>query len=468
MSGPKHHCGLFGVFGHPEAARLTYYGLYAQQHRGQESAGIASTDRTRIVSHRAMGLVFDVFKERVLQDLTNPVAVGHVRYSTTGSSHIANAQPLVANCSRGQIAVAHNGNLVNAPKLRAEYEARGAIFHTTTESEIVIHMLADTTRRKLKDALFHTLRTIKGSFSLLILVPGKMIAIRDPHGIRPLCIGKLDDAWIFASETCALDQVHAKYIRDVKPGEAVFVDENGLSSEMYIPTEEIKPAYCIFEHVYFARPDSYIYGENVHKLRERMGRQLARETGVDADIVVAVPDSGRSAAFGYAKESGIAIDRGFIRNHYVGRTFIQPLQKQRSEGVELKLNVVREVVQGKRVVVVDDSIIRGTTSRSRARLLYQAGAKEVHVRIACPPHRHPCFFGIDFPNPEELVAHNKTVEDIRDILGVDSMAYLSLEGMLKCTANPSEHYCTACFTGDYPEEVPKVMDKFSYESVRIV
>jgi amidophosphoribosyltransferase len=445
----KEFCGLFGIYGSPEAAHLTYLGLYALQHRGEESAGIVVTDGQRLTHQKGMGLVSDVFDEDKLARLSGSAAIGHVRYSTTGSSNLNNTQPLVVTYAGGPLAVAHNGNLVNSQVLRESYEARGSIFQTTTDSEVIVHLMADPANLNRDDAIARALREIKGAYSLLFLTPSAMIAARDPHGWRPLVLGRLDDAWVVASETSAFDLVGVEFIREVEPGEIVIIDDDGIRSEWITPKGSVTPAHCIFEQVYFARPDSFMFGDNVHAVRKRFGAQLAREHAVDADIVVSVPDSGNSAAMGYAEESGIPLERGFIRNHYVGRTFIKPGADSRAAGVQIKLNIVKDVVKDKRVVVIDDSIIRGNTSRARIKQLRDAGAKEVHFRISCPPTLSPCFYGIDFPTTTELIAANKTLDEIRDHLELDSIGYLSLEGMLSCVSQPETHYCTACWTGNY-------------------
>ncbi|MFA5866138.1 MAG: amidophosphoribosyltransferase [Phycisphaerae bacterium] len=467
MTVGKDYCGVFGIV-HPEASELAYLGIFSLQHRGQESAGIATCNGDHIKCHKAMGLVGQVFNEEIITKLHNPMAIGHVRYSTTGSSHIANAQPLVAEYSQGQIAIAHNGNLINAPLLRHTYEQKGHIFHTTSDTEVIVHLLAKPEHVELPDPLGHVLSHLQGSFSLVILVPGKVIAARDPFGIRPLSIGKLDGHYCVASETCAFDVIGAKYVRDVEPGEIVEIDQHGLKSRYFISPEQreaegIKPAHCIFEHVYFADPASDVFGFNVHTTRFKLGQQLAREHPASADAVIAVPDSGRCAAMGYSNISGIRYCRGFVRSHYVGRTFIQPSQKLRDLSVKMKLNVIRQSVDGKRVVVVDDSIVRGTTTRGKMRALREKGAKEIHLRISSPPIRWPCYFGVDFPTAKELIAHERTVEDIRKFLEVDSVGYISVEGLLGCMELPPDHFCTACFTGQYPIPVDPQVGKFSLE-----
>jgi len=461
----KENCGLCGVYGTKEAALKTFYGLYALQHRGQESAGIVSTDGRDFREYRSMGLVAEVFSRRILEKLENPVAIGHVRYSTTGSSSILNAQPFVAKYLGGKIAVAHNGNLVNAANLRHEFESNGSIFQTTMDTEIIVHLMAKLNHLSKQDQLLYCLKHLKGAFSLLILTSNEMIGVRDKNGWRPLILGRVDGGYCLASETTVFDLIGAKFVREVEPGEVIVIDDNGTRSLRYCSEEEISPSYCIFEHIYFARPDSNIFGDNNHKFRMRLGSALAREHPVCADIVIAVPDSGSSAALGYSLASGIPLDHGFVRNHYIGRTFIQPQQSMRDLSVEIKLNVNRTVVAGKRVIVVDDSLIRGTTSRKRINSLRQAGAKEVHMRISCMPTKFPCYFGIDFPDPKELIANRMSIEEIRKHLNLDSLAYQSEEGMLSVVKHPKKHYCTACFTGRYPIPVNEPLDKLAMERV---
>ncbi len=464
MVDAKDSCGVFGIV-HPEAVKLTYLGTFALQHRGQESAGIASANEEYIICYKNMGLVSQVFNEEILEKLKNPCAIGHVRYSTTGSSIPINAQPLVAEYSQGQIAIAHNGNIINAPLLRKEYENNGHIFHTTCDTEVIIHLLAKPEHIEKSDPLGHVLRHLQGAFSLVILRPGVVIAARDPFGIRPLCIGELDGYYCVASETCAFDVIGAKYIRDVEPGEIIEIKEKKLYSRFYIDKQKngLKPAHCIFEHIYFSDPASYVFGFNVHTTRMALGRRLAQECPAEANIVISVPDSGRCAALGYSDYSGIPYARGFVRSHYVGRTFIQPSQAMRDLSVKMKLNPIKDCVRGKRVVVVDDSIVRGTTTRSKMRALRDAGAKEIHLRVSSAPIRWPCYYGVDFPTREELIAHDKTVEQIRDFLEVDSLGYLSLEGMLACMKLPKDHFCTACFSGKYPVPVDLQVGKFALE-----
>ena len=457
---PTHECGVFAVYGHPNAAVLTYYGLFALQHRGQESAGIvtASGPNTPFIRHVDMGLVSQVFSGDDLARLKGTRAIGHVRYSTTGSSTLVNAQPLTFSTGRGQIAIGHNGNLINAGVLRHELEQRGSIFQTTVDSEIILHLLAQPAGA---NSVLAALRRIQGAFSLVMMSEREIIAVRDPFGFRPLALGKLDGAWVISSETCAFDLIHAKFEREIDPGEVVIIDEKGLRSDF--PFNAEKRAFCMFEYVYFARPDSTINDINVAKVRIAMGRELARLYPVDADLVVPVPDSGNYAALGFAEELGIRYHHAFVRNHYIGRTFLQPTQLIRDFNVRVKLNLIKEAVAGKRVVVVDDSIVRGTTARARVVNLREAGAREVHMRISCPPHRHACHYGIDFPDPEKLIANQHTLDEIRDYLGADSIGYLDVEGMVKATGQDEAQFCLACFTGQYPVPVDPTIDKFIME-----
>lgn len=465
MDKIKEFCGLFGIWGSTNAVELTYLGLYALQHRGQESAGIASIKDGKLVYHREMGLVTDIFTREILDKLKSSAAIGHVRYSTTGSSNLINTQPLVVNYQQGMLAVAHNGNLVNSGNLRTEFELRGSIFQTTMDSEIIVHILASPGVAGKQDAIKKCLNRIKGAYSLLFLTPTEMVVARDPNGFRPLCLGQIKGlfpAYAVASETCAFDLAKIEYIRDIEPGEILYINEKGMRSERIV-SKDIKPSFCIFEHVYFARPDSRINGDTVHEVRRRLGKALAREHPVNADLVAAIPDSGNSAAVGYAEESGIPFDQGFVRNHYVGRTFIEPIQAERDIEVKIKLNVVEEVVKGKRIIIIDDSIIRGTTSKSRIKNLRDAGAKEVHMRISCPSVISPCYYGIDFPTKKELIAANMDIESIRNYLELDSLSYLSIEGLLGAVSNPKDHYCTACYTGKYPIPIEDEFDKFVLE-----
>ena len=463
----RDHCGVFGIFGHPKAAEIAYLGLFALQHRGEESAGICTSDGKELHLYKALGLVGEVFDEEVLKKLPGNSAIGHVRYSTTGSSTLTNAQPIKVDYSRGQVAVAHNGNLVNAKYLRDELEAYGSIFSGTTDSEIIVHLMAKPTYANTKESVLGMARKIEGAFTLTLLTEHELIGVRDPRGFRPLCLGKLDGAWILASENCALELVEAEFVREIDPGEVVLINEKGLRSFHPFEGENVKPAHCAFEHVYFARPDSTIFRENVATVRERLGRILAKEHPAEADIVIAVPDSGNFSALGFSVESGIPLAHGFTRNHYIGRTFINPTQSVRTLKVKIKLNPIREVVGGKRVVVVDDSIVRGNTSKSRVKLLRRAGAKEVHMRISCPPHVSPCFYGIDFPSRGELLACTHSMEQIKEFLDVDSIGYLSQEGLLKAVSGerPEDkgNFCTACWSGNYPTAVYDEMDKFKLE-----
>ncbi|OQX09847.1 MAG: amidophosphoribosyltransferase [Desulfobulbaceae bacterium A2] len=453
-SKPRHECGLCGIYGHPDAARLAYFGLYAQQHRGQESAGIAASDGKRVQLHKAMGLVADIFNETHFKRLSGHMAMGHVRYSTTGESNITNTQPFMVNHRGSTLAVGHNGNLVNSISLRRELEERGSIFQTTMDSEIVPHLLARAASEGLglEEAIIHAFPAIRGSYSLLLMTPDKLIAVRDPHGFRPLCLGRLENGGhIVASETCALDLVEAEYLRDVAPGEVLIIDAGGLRS--LSPWPPCPTRHCIFEQVYFARPDSDIFGINVYAARKRMGEILAREANkVTGDFVMPFPDSGNYAAIGFSQASGIPLELGIIRNHYVGRTFIQPIQSMRDFSVRVKLNPVRSFLKDKRVIIIEDSIIRGTTGRSRVRSLRDAGAREVHMLVSCPPTRNPCFYGIDFPSNTELIAGRHDIDGIRDYLGLDSLTYLSLEGLVEATGLPKERFCLACYNGDYPIE----------------
>jgi len=446
---PKHYCGVFGIYGHPNAAELTYYGLYALQHRGQESAGLVTSDGKQFRIHKGMGLVSQIFNGEVLHGLVGSMAIGHTRYSTTGSSHLRNAQPLTVDCARGQIAIAHNGNLTNAAQLRAELEAKGSIFQTTVDSEIILHLMAQPTMNGVENTLVQTLRRIEGAYSLVIMTEKDLIGVRDPFGFRPLCIGKLGDGWVLASETCALDLIHAKFVRDVEPGEIVVINEKGLTSLQAFPEQE-RRAFCIFEYVYFARPDSTMAGRNVYKTRVEMGRELARENPIQADVVVPVPDSGNCAALGYSLESDIPFEMAFVRNHYVGRSFLQPSQLIRDFDVRVKLNLIGDLVKDKRVIIVDDSIVRGTTCKARVKTLKEAGAKEVHVMVSCPPHMHPCVYGIDFPDRSKLMAANYSLEEIRKYLNADSLYYLSQEGMVRATGLEKKSFCMACYDGNYP------------------
>jgi amidophosphoribosyltransferase len=452
---PEEECGIFGIYNHPEAANLTYLGLYALQHRGQESCGIVSSDGGTLHSHKDMGLVADVFgNPEIFKKLPGRAAIGHVRYSTTGSSILKNVQPLMVDYSRGSIALAHNGNLVNAQIIKDELEAWGSIFQTTMDTEIIVHLLATSKANSLVDRLTEALNGIKGAYCLLLLTETRMIAVRDPNGFRPLCLGKLGDSYVVASESCALDLIEAELVREIEPGEIIVIDKDGLNS--YFPFKKVEPTPCIFEFVYFARPDSYIFGKNVYAVRKELGRQLAREHKIDADIVIPVPDSGGPAALGYAQESGIRFEFGLMRNHYVGRTFIEPQQSIRHFGVKIKLNPVRDILKGQRVIVIDDSIVRGTTSRKIIKMIRSAGAKEVHALISSPPTSYPCYYGIDTPTRKELISSSHTIEEIRKYITADSLGYLSEDGLLQSVGTGNQRYCKACFSGDYPVKFPKL------------
>ncbi|MBE0536408.1 MAG: amidophosphoribosyltransferase [Phycisphaerae bacterium] len=466
MSQAREECGIFGIYGDPEAVQKTYFGLHSLQHRGQESAGIASSDGEYIRCYTGMGQVSRVFRKSrgFLDKLRNPMAIGHVRYSTTGSASLANAQPFLGEYSRGQVAVAHNGNLINASLLRDEYEAYGHIFKSSNDTEIILHLLAKPSHVTKPDPLGHVLNHLQGAFSLVFLFQDSIVAARDAHGIRPLCLGRTQrGAYCVASESCAFDAIDAEYIREVEPGEIVTLDNRGVSSRFFVTPGTVTPAHCIFEHVYFAKQSSTVFGESVHEVRKRCGKQIAVEHPVEADVVIPVPDSGVSAAIGYAEESGIPFDMGFVRSHYIGRTFIAPSQDMRDLAVKLKLAVIKQVVAGKRIVVVDDSIVRGTTTRGKVKSLRHAGAKEIHMRIACPPVAHPCFYGVDFPTKGELLANQRSMDEIRDYLEVDSVGYLSLEGLLSCVSLPGDHYCTACWSGQYKVPVSAIVNKYSME-----
>jgi amidophosphoribosyltransferase len=460
----REECGVVAIYGHPEASKLAYLSLYALQHRGQESAGIAASNGERIELHKGMGLVADLFTGDVLARLAGSLAIGHTRYSTTGDSALLNAQPIMVECNKGKIALAHNGNITNAHEVHAQLEQQGSIFQTTSDTEVVVHLIARSREQTLADAMADALRRIEGAFSLVMMTTDRIFAARDPRGFRPLVMGRIPaqsgntvDTVVFASETCAFDLIGAVYEREVKPGELVIVGPEGVHSRFY--SAQQPQLNCIFEHVYFSRPDSIVFGRAVQQTRDAMGRQLALESPVDADIVVPVPDSGVTAAMGYSYQSGIPIQFGLIRNHYVGRTFIEPEQRVRDFGVKLKLNPVRHVLEGKRVVLIDDSIVRGTTSRKIVRMVRDAGAKEVHMRISCPPTISPCFYGVDTPSKDQLIAANKSVEEIREYIGADSLAYLSLEGLRKAAGEGDEpSYCTACYTGKYPTNIVEIED----------
>jgi amidophosphoribosyltransferase len=453
MDDDKFHdeCGVVGVYGHPEAANLAYLGLYALQHRGQESTGIVSSNGGELHAEIGMGRVNDFFNEERLARLRGHLAIGHNRYSTTGSSSLRNAQPLLVDYARGSLAIAHNGNLVNAHRIRAELEAYGSIFRSTSDTEVILHLVAQSRAKALIDCIVEALQQMQGAYSLLLMNHSEIIAVRDPRGFRPLCLGQLGDGYVLASETCALDLIEATFIREVAPGELIRISSEGLQS--YFPLPRAAPQHCIFELIYFSRPDSDVFGHNVHLVRKGFGRQLAREAPVQADVVMPVPDSGIPAALGFAEEAGIPFDIGLIRNHYVGRTFIEPQQSIRHFGVKIKLNAIKRFLEGKRVVVVDDSIVRGTTSKKLVHMIRQAGAKEVHMRISSPPTTHPCLYGIDTPSHEELIAADSSVAEICDYLQADSLAYLSHAGMMQVVRAENQQYCSACFTGDYPVRV---------------
>jgi amidophosphoribosyltransferase len=461
---PGEHCGVFGIYGHPEAARLTYFGLYALQHRGQESCGIVTGDGNRVRIHRGMGLVPEVFNTDILDQLSGHLAIGHVRYSTTGSTMLINAQPFVVQHGGQMIAIAHNGTLTNARDIRCRLEEDGSIFQSTMDTEVIVHLMARHRRGNLIDfidSLAAALAEVKGSYSLVISTADKVIAARDPHGFRPLVLGQLNGSWVAASETCALDLVQADYRREVEPGEIVVLDANGLHS--YKPFPQTPHRYCIFEYVYFARPDSLVFGQSVYQVRKRLGAALAREHPLKADLVMPFPDSGTYAALGYAVATGIPFEMGVIRNHYVGRTFIQPSQSMRDFSVRIKLNPVRGILKGQRVVVIEDSIIRGTTTRSRIKSLREAGAKEVSLLVSCPPTRFPCYYGIDFSSKGELIASQQEVDQIRDFLGLDYLGYLSLGGLVEATQLPHRDFCLSCFSGEYPVPLESDFSKTCFE-----
>lgn len=451
MSSDRFHdeCAVFGIYGHKEAANLAYLGLYALQHRGQEASGIVSNDGEQFYVEKGQGHVADIFSQQALARLPGAMAIGHNRYSTAGGAGLKNVQPLSVNFAFGNLAVAHNGNLINATMLRSELEAYGAIFQSTSDTEVIIHLIAHSRADTLLDRVIDSLTQVRGAFSVVLMTDQGVIAARDPHGFRPLCLGRFRDAWIVASESCAFDLLDAEYVREIEPGELVVLDHRGVTS--YKPFAPTQPAMCVFEYVYFARPDSRIFGGSaVYSIRKAFGRRLAQESGVDADIVIPVPDSGVPAALGYSEGSGVPFESGLIRNHYVGRTFIEPEQSIRHFGVKVKLNAVPEVLAGKRVVVVDDSLVRGTTSRKIVKMLRHAGAKEVHMRISSPPIVSPCFYGIDTPTKKELIASSHTTEEIRKYITADSLAYLSLDGMVTAAPGTPSQYCNACFTERYP------------------
>ena len=449
----RDECGVFGIFGHPEAANMTYLGLYALQHRGQESAGIAASDGQVVRLSRAMGYVAEVFDSRTLSELPGSMAIGHVRYSTAGESRVANAQPFLIDCAHGQMAICHNGNLVNATELREELVGQGSIFQSSTDTEVIVHLYARSKAVSVEDSVVEAVSQVQGAFSLAMMTRDRMIAVRDPHGFRPLALGRLGDAVVISSETCAMDLIGATYVRDVEPGEILVASADGLRSIKPFAPAHI--AQCVFEHVYFSRPDSYVFGKSVNEVRTDLGRILAREQPVDADVVVPVPDSGVCAAMGYAEESKVPLRMGLIRNHYVGRTFIQPQSAIRHFGVKVKLNPVRSILDGKRVILVDDSIVRGTTSRKIVKMVRAAGAAEVHVRISCPPTISPCFYGVDTPRRSELIAATHTLDEITTYLNADSVGYLSHDGMLSALGSERGQYCSSCYTGHYPVSFPR-------------
>jgi amidophosphoribosyltransferase len=449
---PVEKCGIFGIFGHPEAANLSYLGLYSLQHRGQESAGIVSSKDSTLHSYHGMGLVSEVFSREIIASLPGDRAIGHVRYSTAGASHIKNAQPFVVEYSRGSLAVAHNGNLTNALRIRDELEAYGSIFQSTMDTEVIVHLIAQSRERSLADRVVAALQQVKGAYSLVFLSDHELIAARDPNGFRPLVLGRLEDAHVVASETCAFDLIGAKYLREVEPGEVLVINEKGLRSIK--PFEKTTNSLCVFEFVYFARPDSIIFDQSVYSVRLALGRQLASEHPADADVVIPIPDSGFPATIGYVQQSGIPLELGLIRNHYVGRTFIEPEQSIRHFGVKVKLNPIKDVIKGKRVVLVDDSIVRATTGRKIVKMIRNAGAMEIHSRISSPPITYPCFYGIDTPVRKELIAATHTVEEVEKFLTSESLGYLSREGLRECVGDSDHSFCYACFTGDYPVPIP--------------
>ncbi len=460
-------CGLFGIWDHPDAVEQTYLGLFALQHRGQEGAGIATTDGCRIYERRGQGLVAEVFPPGASEALPGRSAVGHVRYSTSGSSSLVNTQPFVAVYSRGQVAVAHNGNLVNARALRRSLEASGSIFRTTMDTEIIAHLMARPGLAGLREEVLSALAELRGAFALIMLAPEALIGVRDPQGWRPLVLGELDGRSVLASETCALELLGARFIREVEPGEVVFIDDAGVESHRLVASATVTPAYCMFEHVYFARPNSRQFGDSVYQVRCRLGEALARDYPIEGDVVIGVPDGGTFAAGAYARARGLPLEPGFIRSHYVGRTFIQPSPKMRTASVQLKMSVVREAVADRRVIVVEDSLVRGTTSVRLMRGLREAGAREVHFLISCPPHRYPCYFGIDFPTAEELIAYKRTAKEVGELLGVNSIYYQSLEALLGAASQPADHYCTACWTGRYPVAIDEPVEKFAFEPISV-
>jgi len=462
--GPREECGIIGIYGVERAAELAYLGLYSLQHRGQESAGIVASDGQRIQSKKGLGLLAEAIEPDDLSGLPGHMAVGHVRYSTTGSGRVQNIQPLVIEYAGGIVAVAHNGNLTNARALRSAYEGRGSIFQTSTDSEVFVHLLADPAHSKAENPLQEALSRVRGAYSLLMLTARELVAVRDPFGFRPLAFGRLGDGYVVASETCALDLLGAEFLREVEPGEIIALGESGPQSVRF--SDERRRAHCVFEYIYFARPDSVIGGETVHNVRLRLGANLAAQWPVDADSVIAIPDSGNSAALGYCRRSGVPLDMGFVRNHYIGRTFITPAADVRVSSVRIKLNILRDVVKGKRLVVVDDSIVRGTTCRERTAALRDAGATEVHLRISAPPIRHPCYYGIDFQHADELIAAERSVDEIRDFVGADSLGYQTIDGLVDALPGSAGRYCLACFGEGYPEPITEDMGKYDLERRR--
>ncbi|MBM4275503.1 MAG: amidophosphoribosyltransferase [Deltaproteobacteria bacterium] len=458
---PREHCGVFGIYGHPDAGRLTYFGLYALQHRGQESCGIVTGDGCRVRQHRGLGLVAEVFDQAVLDTLPGHLAIGHVRYSTTGSTMLINAQPFVVQHHGQMLAIGHNGTLTNAREVRQALEDGGSIFQSTMDTEVIVHLMARHRGATLVESLVNALERVKGSYSLVLATADQIIAARDPYGFRPLCLGQLNGAWVVSSESCALDLVQADYWREVEPGEIVVLDAGGLHSHKPLPPAP--PRFCIFEFIYFARPDSIIFGQSVYQVRKRLGACLAREHPLEADLVMPFPDSGTYAALGYAEVMDLPFEMGVIRNHYVGRTFIQPSQSMRDFSVRIKLNPVKDILKGKKVVVVEDSIIRGTTTRSRVKSLREVGAKEVSLLVSCPPHRFPCYYGIDFSTKGELIASRQEISQIRDFLGLDYLGYLSVESMVEATRIDHQSFCLSCFTGDYPVVLESDFSKTCFE-----
>jgi amidophosphoribosyltransferase len=461
----KDECGVFGVYGHAEASKLTYLGLYSLQHRGQESAGIASADGQRVRVVKKMGYVNDIFDEATLATLPGTVAIGHTRYSTAGDSKLSNAQPILIDCVHGQVGICHNGNIVNANEVRERLVRAGSIFQTNSDTEVVLHLYARSQAGSIEDALVEAITQLTGAFSFALITKDSLIAVRDPHGFRPLALGRLGDAWAVTSETCGLDLIGFSYVRDVEPGEVLIIGPHGLRSIKPFPNAPL--SHCVFEHVYFARPDSDVFGESVNEVRTNLGRELARETGVPADVVVPIPDSGVCAAIGYSEESKIPLRFGLIRNHYVGRTFIEPAQSIRHFGVKVKLNPVKSILAGKRVILIDDSLVRGTTSRKIVKMVRAAGAAEVHLRISCPPTVSPCFYGVDTPRRAELIAATHSLEEIRKYVAADTIGYLSLGGLLSSVKGKGAAYCTSCYTGQYPIAFPRDESGYLQLSLKI-